>query len=471
MGSSSIRLLEPILFMTDFETILAICRKIKDNGGRGLLVGGCVRDQLTSTICKDYDLEIYGIAPDALVKMLSEEYELDLVGQSFGILKIKHRSIDVSIPRRERKTGQLHTDFFVDVDPNMSIAEAAKRRDFTINAISFDPLTQEYFDPFNGENHLRAKVLHPVSERFLEDPLRVLRGMQFIARFDLEPTVGLIEYSKLLRHEYRNLARERVFEEFNKMLLKGHHIGKALKFLYQSGWSINFPELHALYGVAQDPEHHPEGCVFTHTGHCMDAFARSRNGNDVEDLTVGYAVLGHDFGKATHTTIGEDGRIHAYGHEDASGPLLDSFMRRLTNQEDLIGLSVALAKAHMRPMNLFEDKSSQSAIRRLAVAVGRLDLLCRVVQADQEGRPPLVSKHIECTQWILGQAAQLNIVSDKPKPIVMGRHLIGTFNMAPSKAFKAILDQAFEAQLDGIFTDEAGGIEYVRKLLQDGAIS
>jgi tRNA nucleotidyltransferase (CCA-adding enzyme) len=438
------------------------------------MVGGCVRDMVRlhlyscapfvrPSLPKDFDIEVYGISIEALAQTLMRAgIEVDLVGKCFGVLKVKGHNIDISVPRREVKVGEGHKDFTVELDSKMSITEAAERRDFTINAISFNPLTGDLYDPFNGIKALNDETLHPVSHRFSEDPLRVLRAMQFIARFDLTPSPVLIDACRELQDQYHTLAKERVFEEFNKMLLKGNHIGKALRFLHDTGWLKHFPELNNLVGVPQDPVFHPEGDVFTHTCHCLDAFAKERSGNDEEDLIVGYAVLGHDFGKASTTAVGADGRWHAYGHEEASGPLLEIFMSCLTNQESLIQQSVTLAKAHMRPINLFNDRASMGAIRRLALAVTRLDLLMRVVAADQSGRPPLPAKHHECKQWLMPLAAQLNVERDKPKPIITGRHIIEEFHLTPGPIFSTILGIAFEAQLDGHFATVQEGKAYLR---------
>ncbi|NBQ67383.1 MAG: CCA tRNA nucleotidyltransferase [Nitrosomonadaceae bacterium] len=459
---------------TDYVNAQHIIAIIRDNHPAvdALLVGGCVRDlvwaKLTQqpAIPKDFDIEVYGLNIEAIATtLMAANIEVDLVGKCFGVLKVKGSNIDISVPRREVKVGDGHTDFIMDLDPKMSISEAAERRDFTINTLSFNPMTGDLYDLWQGVDALRNGWLTPVSRRFSEDPLRVLRGMQFIARFGFNPTPSLIDVCIELQAQFKTLAKERVFEEFNKMLLKGKYIGKALHFLKDTGWLKHFPELLDLVGVEQDPIFHPEGDAFIHTCHCLDAFAQQRTGNDEEDLIVGYAVLGHDFGKASTTAKGADGRWHAYGHEEASGPLLELFMRGLTNQEALIQQSVLLAKAHMRPINLFNDRASMGAIRRLALAVSRLDLLMRVVAADQSGRPPLTPKHHECHQWLMTLAAQLHVERDKPKPLVMGRHLIEEFQLKPGPVFSTILGVAFEAQLDGQFATAEDGVAFIRAQL------
>ena len=244
-----------------------ICAMVRFLGGTAYIVGGAARDIWTEqkkgnfgapSGCKDIDIEVFGVHPTKLQAALEEKYKIDVVGKSFGVIKLHGKPIDISIPRRETKTGQGHGDFEVIVDPTMSVVDAAYRRDFTINSAYFDLLSNTWKDPFNGLADWDAKILRPVGKPFAEDPLRVLRAMQFIARFDLEPTADLLAVCRTLSQEH--LPRERVWEEWKKMLLKGKHIGKGLKFLKDIGWVERFyPELHALVGSPQHPEWHPEG--------------------------------------------------------------------------------------------------------------------------------------------------------------------------------------------------------------------
>lgn len=437
----------------------------KPKPGQLVLVGGCVRDMYVrdrEAEVKDIDVEIYGMPAEEVERLLVEHgIEFDVVGRSFAVFKLKDYPIDISLPRRERKVGAAHTDFVVESDPDMTVDEAASRRDFTINTVSYDPLTRKLIDPFHGAADLKAGVLRHTSDRFSEDPLRVLRAAQFIARFELEPTYKLVQECRKISDQFDTLSKERVYEEFNKLLLKGRKIGDGLRFLRDCGWLRHFPELACLQGIQQDPIHHPEGDVFVHTCHCLDAFAAARTGNNEEDLLVGYAVLGHDFGKATTTTRDDNGKIHAYGHEEASGPLLESFLSRLTNQREFIEQAVKLAQAHMRPVNLYNDRASLSAIRRLSQFVGRLDLLMRVVRADQEGRPPLKANYVDPVNWVMTAAANMRIVDSRPKPLVLGRHLI-ELGLTPGPMFKVLLDRCFEDQLDGVFVTEDEGKAHLR---------
>lgn len=444
-----------------------IAQLVKNAGGRALLVGGCVRDELLGCECDDIDIECFGIEPDVLIKELSSRYELDLVGASFGVIKLLRENVDVALPRRETKLGLGHRAFETECDPSLSVRDAAARRDFTINAIYKDPLTGEFVDPWGGKDDLEKRILRHVSPHFSEDPLRVLRGMQFVARFGLEAAAETIEICRAMAIE--NLARERLFEEWAKLLLKGKKISKGLEFLRATGWVKYYPELKRLIGCEQDPNWHPEGDVWNHTLCCLDAFALEREkrseegrGDRREDLIVGFAVLCHDFGKPACTRYDPvKKRIRSLGHDDAGVEPTVSFLERLTNEEKLLKEVPPLVRFHMRPFSMWRDKSSDSAIRRLAAKVVRIDRLVRVAAADDLGRPPYPSSP-EHLQWLADQARRLEVESAAPSPIVRGRDLIA-LGMKPSVEFGKILSALYEAQLDGKFSTLEEAISFFKE--------
>ena len=241
-----------------FAAVRSIAGAVKEAGGRALMVGGAVRDLLLGDrAVKDVDLEVYGLEPERLQRVIGERFPFDECGLSFGVMKIKHFDIDVSLPRRESKRGIGHKGFLIDSDPFLSIREAASRRDFTVNAMYYDPLADAFEDPYGGVDDLKRRVLRHVSPKFVEDPLRVLRGMQFIARFDLHPAQETIEICRTVTIE--DLPPERLFEEWAKLLTKGVQIGRGLAFLRETGWVRYFPGLQHLIGCRRDPERHPEG--------------------------------------------------------------------------------------------------------------------------------------------------------------------------------------------------------------------
>lgn len=443
---------------------MAIAQEVNKEGGRALLVGGCVRDALLGLVPKDADIEVFGIDADKLDQILRRKFKVIHIGRAFGVLKIKNLEIDVSIPRRESKMGQGHKGFTIEGDPNLSFAEAASRRDFTINAISWDPLTGEYIDPFNGREDLFNRILRHVSDKFSEDPLRVLRAMQIAARFELKVDAETLALCQGIEPE--NLPKERIFGEWKKLITKGALPSIGLNFLKDCGWIRYYPELEALIGCEQDPEWHPEGDAWVHTLHCMDVFARERINDEREDLIVGLGVLCHDMGKPVTTFKDEEGRIRSPGHDIAGVPIAEKFLRRMTEEKALIESVLVLVETHMRPAELYKTQSGTSAIRRLANKVGRVDRLIRVVSADMQGCPPKDnSMFLEGLKWFDKQGEILKVIDSAPKPIILGRHLIA-LGLSPSSRFRGILTDCFEAQLDGHFSDLAGGLQYLRDYLE-----
>ena len=262
-------------------------------------------------------------------------------------------------------------------------------------------------------------------------------------------------------------------EEWSKLLLRGRKPSLGLTFLRDCGWTKSYPELHAVIGVEQDPEWHPEGDVWNHTLLCLDAFARERQGDRDEDLIVGLAVLLHDLGKAT-TTRREphDGRLHAYGHEEASVPLAQAFLARITRETRLIEAVLPLVRWHGAPLELWKqrEKAGDAAVRRLAAKAQRIDRLIRVDSADRKGRGP--ASLIEPSPqglWLKERAAALDVRAAAPKRLVLGRHIIAEGHR-PGEWFTRVLDEAYEAQLDGAFTDEAGGLLWLKERLARGTV-
>lgn len=442
--------------------IVDVAQRVAEAGGRFYLVGGAVRDALLARPVKDVDAEVFGLPEKKLEKLLRKYSAVVEVGKSFGVFKLRGYAIDVSLPRRERKVGEGHKGFAVEAEADLSLAEAAARRDFTINAMLGDPLTGEIHDPFDGQRDLRHRVLRHTSPAFVEDPLRVLRAMQFIARFRLTPAPETVELCRQITPE--NLPPERYFEEWRKLLLKGESISTGLEFLQACGWIRYFPELEALIDCPQDPEWHPEGDVWTHTLHCLDAFAAARTGDEWEDLVVGFAVLCHDFGKPATTEFAE-GRWRSHGHEAAGEEPTRTFLARLTQHKALIEAVLPLVSAHLRPMMLYKAAAGDAAIRRLARDVGRLDRLARLVQADMRGRPPRPAEDDAISRWLLTRAEELRVRDSAPTPLVQGRHLI-KMGLRPGRHFKPLLEELFEAQINGEFSTLEAGLARARDLVR-----
>lgn len=445
------------------ERCVFIAEQVKRAGGQALLVGGCVRDAILKQAPKDIDIEVFGLEAQKLESLLSESFAINLVGKSFGVLKIKGCPIDVTIPRRESKEGKGHRGFHVQSDPHMSFAEAASRRDFTMNAIGWNPLTGELVDPFHGQSDLINGVLRHTSEKFSEDPLRVLRGMQFVARFNLKAVPETIKLCRAMTTE--GIAVERFFDEWRKFMLKGVAMQAGLTFLRDSGWLQYYPELEALVGCEQDAKWHPEGDVWTHTCLAMDAFARERIGQEWEDLVVGFAVLCHDFGKPETSFTDSDGHIRSPKHDQVGVPIAERFMRRITQHNELVESVLPLVREHMQALALWRDQASDAAVRRLARRIGRIDRLVRVDSADRGGRGDVFTEPSPQGQWLLARAEALAIKDSAPKPIIQGRHLIER-GLKPGKHFKEILNNCFEAQTDGAFHDLDSAMVYLDTMLE-----
>ncbi len=441
---------------------IELATSISSQGGQLLIVGGSVRDLLFGERPSELDLEARGLDTGQITSLLAPKFGAEEVGKSFGVLKLKGLPVEISLPRTEEKTGTGHKGFTVEIDPNLPFEQASERRDFTMNALALDPLSGELLDPHKGLDDIQERILRHVGPAFSEDPLRVLRGMQFVARFNLRASEETIDLCRSVPIE--QLPPERLFGEWKKLILKGKTPSRGLDFLKEVNWLRHFPELESLVGCEQDPEWHPEGDVWVHTLHCMDAFARERIGDDWEDLVVGLAVLCHDLGKPLTSYKSEDGRIRSPKHEPRGEEPTLSFLARLTNQVDLAEQIVPLVRRHLAPRVLYKDKASDGAIRRLARQVKRIDRLVRVAQADLQGRPPRQDDFPE-GPWLLKRAEELQVKDSEPKPIILGRHLVDR-GLEPGPDFGPLLEECFEAQLDGKFSDEKGGCSFLENLLR-----
>jgi tRNA nucleotidyltransferase (CCA-adding enzyme) len=452
------------LFLEDSPSARAlriIDDRVRRAGGRTWLVGGAVRDLLLNRRPEDWDVEVTGLPLDRLDTLLRNHFAVQLVGRAFGIFKIKGLPIDVSVPSRIPADHPSVADLRNLADPAMDIDEALARRDFTINAMAWDPGTSELRDPFNGREDLASRMLRHVSHRFAEDPLRVLRGMQLAARFELTPAPETVHLCGTLSQDGQ--PTERIWEEWKALLLDGVKPSLGLAFLRESGWLRFYPELAALQGCPQDPTWHPEGDVWIHTLHCLDWFAAERTGHEADDLVVGLAVLCHDFGKPLATTS-DGGRVTSPGHEQQGEAPTRRFLERLTNQQRLIEDVIPLVLCHLRPRQLYDARASDAAVRKLARQVQRIDRLVRVARADHAARPPKPFDGFPAGEWLLDRAKRLDVDAQAPTPIVMGRHLL-ELGIKPGPDMGLLLDACYEAQLDGVFSTLEEGLAYVRTYL------
>ena len=434
-----------------------IAKAVRDAGGRALCVGGFVRDRLLNRLSKDLDIEVFGISQEALLPLLRSLGRVEPVGQAFPVYKLG--DIDVALPRRESKTGRGHKGFTVEGDPAMSFDDAARRRDFTINAIGWDPLTDEYLDPFRGREDLRSGILRVVDAKtFADDSLRVLRAVQFSARFDLAPNDETTRICKSIALD--DLPAERVWGEFEKLLLQaerpsiGFALARELGVIHQL-----LPELESLFDCPQDPEWHPEGNVWIHTLMVIDK-ARELNG-DLDRPRLAAIMLGavcHDLGKPATTAV-IDGRIKSPNHEatgvEPAATILDRLNINSMDGFDVRAQVLGLVAEHLRPMAFYKSRETvtDGAFRRLAQKVD-LELLVRFARADCAGRTGV----FDCSgiDWFFDRARSLGVEHKPPAPILLGRHLI-EMGVAPGPRMGEILKAVYELQLDGAVTtlDEA----------------
>jgi tRNA nucleotidyltransferase (CCA-adding enzyme) len=455
------------------EKVLALSSAIRDAGGRALLVGGCVRDLLMDRQPKDWDVEVYGIEPTALRALLDRFGPVNVVGEAFTVYKLGP-DLDVSLPRRERKSGRGHRAFVIEGDPSMSFADATRRRDFTINAILQDPLTEEIVDPFHGQDDIENKILRLVSaDTFAEDSLRVLRAAQLAARFGLAIDAETLEVCRTI--DLTDLPAERVWGEMEKLLLLAPQPSKGLNWLLRLGAIEQlFPEIASLNHVPQEPEWHPEGDVFVHTGLVID---RARELIDdlpyARQVTVMLAALAHDFGKPPTTEFIE-GRWRSRGHEEAGISPTEKFLDRLNihtlDGYDVRGQVIALVRQHLKPGEFYKKREEvgDGAFRRLARKC-ELDLLYRVAKADSLGRnaewvPREKWYNAEAQDWFIERARELEVAQQPPAPILLGRHVL-EMGLEPGPRVGEITKAVYELQLDGKVQTLEEAITSAKKLI------
>jgi tRNA nucleotidyltransferase (CCA-adding enzyme) len=444
---------------------------VREEGGRALVVGGWVRDQIRGVPSKDVDVEVFGIAQERLPGLLAALGRVEAVGQSFPVYKLLPAgspggSIDVAIPRRESKQGRGHKGFLVEGDPFMSVADAARRRDFTINAIAWDPLTGTYEDPCDGRGDLERQLLRAVDlTTFGDDSLRVLRAVQFAARFAFAVDQATADVCRALPLD--DLPPERIWGELEKLLLQAPRpsIGLALA----REWAVVdrvLPEMAPLVGCEQEPEWHPEGDVWTHTLLVVDQ-ARALNG-DLDRPRLIAVMLGavcHDLGKPS-TTAFVDGRIRSLDHEQAGVEptiaLLDRLNIHTIDGFDVRGQVVGLVANHLKPgMFRKAERVGDGAFRRLAQRVD-LELLARVAQADCLGR----TGSFDCSamDWFLARARELGVEHQPPAPLLLGRHLLA-LGLEPGPRVGEIVRMVYEKQLDGEIVTVEDAISAARRIL------
>ena len=437
-----------------------LLERLRDAGGRPYIVGGAVRDVLLERPVHDYDVEVFALPAEALRAVLARAGTVNAVGEAFTVFKLTGLegvpgAVDVALPRRDSKGGPGHRGIAVAGDPHMPVEEAARRRDFTMNAILYEPFEGRIVDPHGGRADLERRALRAVDPgTFGEDPLRALRAVQLAARFELtvDPATAALCASMPLRE----LPAERVFGEIEKLLLKARRPSVGFALLREWGQlEVVAPELLPLPDTPQDPEWHPEGDVWTHTLQAVDEASALVAGLDrPRALAVMLGTLCHDLGKPA-TTRHEDGRIRSRGHEDAGLPPTASLLDRW-NIHSLLGFDVreqvlALVGNHLKPGQLYDDRDrvSDGAIRRLARKC-EPDLLYRVARADCLGRRPGTFEPV-AMEWFRDKVRALAVERQPPPPLLQGRDVLA-LGLPPGPEVGRIVRAVYERQLDGAVT-------------------
>ncbi len=441
--------------------ISSLVKEISNKNGTAYLVGGAVIDRIYNRPIKDWDIEVFNLSYQQLLDLTTNFGKTNLIGQKFGVVKLKKDGIDVelSIPRKDSKIGPKHKDFNVELTPNLTLAEAAERRDLTINTIYLNLHDMKVSDPCGGRRCLRKGIIDAVNPNtFKEDPLRVFRVMQLVARKGRVVTFDTKQLCYSMKEDCKHLSSDSIYGEFVKMLMLSDHPERGLNFLDESNIIELFPELDALRGSKQNPKHHPEGDVFLHTQLVLREAAKYRDELPEEwRLPFMFGMMLHDVGKpATLDPI----KLTNYGHEKAGKELTRSFMERLTNNQKLINQIVSIVYGHMRPISLIKDYSKEAAWRRLQ-NICPLNIMAYVAICDQDGRrlgiERLGKENPEFSK-IMDAHKDLGEPKAKIKPILQGRHLIEA-GYTPGPSFNSFLETAYTYQINT-------GCSDIQKLLQ-----
>ena len=428
-----------------------IALRAKELGGRAMLVGGCVRDGLLGIPSADIDCEVYGLAPDALRALAAQFGDVDDSGEKYGIFALRSEGIDLAVPRTERRTGPHHGDFEVLPDPTLSFEKAASRRDFTVNAILRDVLTGEIVDPFGGQADLKNHILRAVpGAGFEEDPLRVLRGAQFAARYDL--TVDEATMEKMRRMPTDALSPARVMSETKKALMQSAHPEVYFDILRRAGaLEVWFQELAALIGVRQNPKYHPEGDAYVHTMLVLRAAAEMREAAQ-KPLNLMLAALVHDLGKAATTTQDQNGNSHSCEHEIAGVPLLSAMLSRIGAGKNMLAYCENMCRLHMRThicfyMNLGEGQTNLLFDESICPH----DLVLLAV-CDARGKGRRTEKSDEEERFLTERLAVYEKALSMPMP--SGDMLIAR-GMKPGRGMAQALNEARRLMLCGAKLEDA----------------
>ena len=434
----------------NIRIVREIAKEVKEKNGKMFYVGGYVRDQIINIKNKDIDVEVFGLLSEELIEILSKYGIVDQIGCIFGIFKIHGIDVDFSMPRKEKNIGVKHKDFEINIDPNMSTLEAARRRDFTMNSLLQDVITGEIIDHFGGIQDIQNKVIQHIDDNtFIQDELRVLRACGFAARFNFTISKDTLDLCRKL--DCTNLPKERIYTEVQKVLLKSNKPSIFFEYIWQLGLLKKiFTPMDKLIGLEQSPEHHPEGDVWTHTMMVIDEAAILREESNYP-IAFMLAAVCHDLGKIT-TTRHLHGKIVSYNHENELH-LTKKFLKNITNNTDLTYAVMILVKNHMRPNILAKNKSSDKAIRKLIVDTSsklvNIQDAILLSKADRMGRSSNDLNIVNIDKWWKNKIAEVNESKTTITPLVTGRDLIN-LGYTEGEEMGIVLKRAFDLQINGL---------------------
>lgn len=445
--------------MDNYSMAIQIAKKVKEVGGIAYFVGGYVRDSILDIPNKDIDIEIHGIKPEILKNILSELGDIQTIGNAFGIYNLKGYDLDIALPRKERCIGTGHKDFEVYVDPYIGTHAAARRRDFTINALMKNILTGEIVDEFNGLNDLKNHIIrHVDSSTFREDSLRVLRACQFAARFNFKIASETINLCKTM--DLSTLPKERIAGEPSKALLKAKKPSVFFNSLYECEQTKWFKEVYALKGIKQDSEYHPEGDVYMHTMSVLDqAGELFPTGIDNPDRYLPFmlSALCHDFGKVNTTEINSKGRLCALNHEITGIPIANDFLGRIYNNKGFIKYVDNMIKYHMKAHSCFNNRSKTKTTNLMFDKLLYPKDFILLVYADSTGHDLDNLDNRQFNMFLEKAMTESGFLTDRyldygkriSESHITAEDLIN-IGLKPSPLFKIILDKAWDMHLKGI---------------------
>lgn len=420
--------------------IKELAKKIDSMSGQTFYVGGYIRDTILGISNEDIDIEVHGISAESLKSILSTFGTVKLVGESFGVFRVGHYDIDIALPRTETSIGNAHQDFDVSIEPFIGTKLASKRRDFTINALMKNILTGEIIDEWGGLSDLQNGIIRHIDDKtFIEDPLRVLRAAGFAARFNFEINEQTLQLCSTI--DISNLPKERIFEELSKALLKSNTPSIFFENLNKMGHLNHwFPELQNLQGILQSELHHSEGDAYVHTMMVINNAAQTK-GAAYNPLSFMLSALCHDFGKAVTTEI-TDGKITAYGHDVAGVDIANTFIKRLTNENNIRKQVLNHVELHMKPNMMILKSRKKSLMKLWDSSVCPYDLIL-LAEADKQGR---YNGQTELTQLQIQSLNQYLVLMKTPE--VSGKDLIA-LGLKPSPLFTEILEFTHKLHLAG----------------------